>query len=138
MTPSPLRSEDGSMLPAVALLVFAGLVMVALAAGIGTWSATWREAAFAADAGATAGAGMIDEAAVYAGVLRLDPVRAEAEAVRAALQARPRPERSAGATAGADRVCVTIRQPFDPGPLRAVGIGPVEITATACAAPARG
>jgi expansin (peptidoglycan-binding protein) len=126
------------MLPALALLIFTGLVMVALAAGLGAWSATWREAAFAADAGATAGAAMLDEAAAYSGILALDPARAEAVAVGAALQARPRPERSARGTADPARVCVTVSQPFDTGPLRSVGIGPVEVTATACASPARG
>jgi hypothetical protein len=130
--------ERGSVLPAVFVLAFAGLLLLGLAVDLGRWGATWREAAFAADAGAEAGAAMIDPAAAYRGELLLDPVLAEDVAADAALRARPRPDRTVTAAGTPAEVCVTVSQPFRPTLLRAAGIGPVEVTADACARPAQG
>ncbi len=131
-------NERGSVLPMFAVIVFGGVLVVGLALDLGRWAATWREAAFAADTGATAGAAMIDVGAAYQGRLALDPVRARSTAVAGAADARPRAGRSTTAEVGAARICVTVRQPFRPTLLRAVGVGERTVTATACAVPAQG
>ena len=131
-------SERGSILPMVAVLAFGGVIVLGLAFDLGRWASTWREAAFAADAGASAGAAMIDTDAAYRGTLALDPAVARATAIGAAGTARPRPSRTADADVEPSRICVTVRQPFRPTLLRAVGVGERTVTATACAVPAQG
>ncbi len=126
-------SERGSMLPLLAVLIFVALTVTALAADVATFAATYREVAFAADAGAEAGAGTIDPAAAYAGTLRIETSAAVGIATDAALRARPRPERTATATADPNRVCVTVSQPFTPRFLPAA-----TVTVTGCAEPRRG
>ena len=133
-----MSGERGSMLPAVLLLVVAGFLVLGLAVDLGRWADTWREAAFAADAGAGAGAATIDPAQAYRGLLRVDPGPAGAAASRAALAARPRPGRSVDVDASNTRVCVTVRQPFQPSILRAVGVGNRTVRVRACAVPAQG
>ncbi len=132
------RSDAGSVLPMVAVIVFGGVMVLGLALDLGRWAATWREAAFAADTGATAGAAQIDAAAAYRGVLALDPARARATAASGAADARPRPGRVSTVDAIPARVCVTVRQQFRPTLLRIVGVGERTVTATACAVPAQG
>ena len=129
--------NDGTVLPVLALLLVGGALAVALAVDLGRCGAAWREASFAADAGAEAGAAAIDPTAAYEGRLLLDPALAEQEAVAAALAARPRAGRTASAEAEATRVCVTVHQPFPPGLLASVAVGRV-IAAAACASPAQG
>ncbi len=131
-------SDRGSVLPMFAVIVFGGVMVLGLALDLGRWASTWREAAFAADTGATAGAAMIDNVAAYRGELALDPARAQDTAVTGARDARPRAGRAASAEVTAARVCVTVRQPFRPTLLRAVGVGERMVTATACAVPAQG
>jgi len=130
-------TDRGTVLPVLALLLVGGALAVALAVDLGRCGAAWREASFAADAGAEAGAAAIDPGAAYQGRLLLDRALAEEQAVAAALAARPRPGRSAAAEAEATRVCVTVNQPFPPGLLGSVAVGRV-IAAAACASPARG
>jgi hypothetical protein len=119
------------------LLLLGGALAVALAVDLGRCGAAWREASFAADAGAEAGAAAIDPEAAYQGRLLLDPALAEQVGTAAALQARPRAGRVAAAEAETTRVCVTVHQPFPPGLLGSVAVGRV-ISATACASPAQG
>lgn len=125
------------MLPVLALLFFGGALAVALAVEVGRCAAAWREASFAADAGAEAGAAVIDPAEAYRGRLVLDPQPAEEEAVSAALAARPRAGRTASASANAEQVCVAVRQPLPPGLLGSVVTSRV-IAASACASPGQG
>ncbi len=126
-------SERGSMLPFMAALIFVALAVVALASDVIAFAATYREAAFAADAGAEAGAGVIDRVAAYGGELRLDPTAAAVVAREAALGARPRTGRTATVDATPVRVCVTVSEPFAPrfGPAAMVNV-------TGCAEPRRG
>ena len=124
-------------MPILALLLLGGALAVALAVEVGRCGAAWREASFAADAGAEAGAAAIDPAAAYRGELLLDPSPAEREAVTAALAARPRAGRVAVANADTTRVCVTVSQPFPPGLLGSVAVERL-ITASACASPGQG
>ncbi len=130
--------DRGSAVPSFFLLVVGGMLVVGLALDLGLWAAAWREAAFAADAGAEAGAAMLDAGAAYDGRLRIDAVAAGRVAEASAIGARPRGGRVAVARAGPGRVCVTVRQPFSPTVLRAIGIRARQVTARACAAPAQG
>ena len=130
--------DRGSALPALAVIVFGGLIALGLAADLGRWGATWREAAFAADAGAEAGAAMIDEAAAYRGDLLLDVPAATEMAADAARSARNRAGRKFEVEATPTQVCVTVTQPFRPGLLKAVGVKKTTVKATACAQPAKG
>jgi len=131
-------SERGSALPLLAVLVLGGMIVAGLAIDLGRWGVTWREAAFAADTGAEAGAAMIDTEAAYRDDLQLDAGRARVVAIDAALGARPRPGRTATATADVTAVCVTVRQQFRPTILRAAGVGPGVIAVEACAVPGIG
>lgn len=125
------------MIPFMAALVFAALVVVGLALDAALLAATYREAAFAADVGAEAGAAEIARDGYGQGLV-LDRERAEATAAGAALTARPRPGRSVAAAAGPTRVCVTVTDRYEPRILGAVGIGPEVITIKACAEPRQG
>lgn len=127
-------NEQGSMLPFMAALIFVGLVVVGLALDATLLAATYREVAFSADVGAESAAAMI----TGDGSLTLDREAAEAVGVAAALDARPRPGRTAVAVAGFDRVCVVVTDAYEPRILGAVGIGPTEISVEACAEPSRG
>lgn len=130
-------NERGSMLPFMAALIFTGLVVIGLALDASLLAATYREAAFAADVGAEAGAAEL-AADSYGGDPVLDPERAEASAADAALSARPRVGRSAVASADPARVCVSVTDRYQPRILGAVGVGPEVITVEACAEPRRG
>ncbi len=134
---SPM-DEEGTVLPAIALLVISGFLVLGLALDLGRWAATWRETAFAADTGAEAGAAMIDTAAAYGGELVLDGPLAGATAATAARRARPRPGRTTEVAVRPTEICVTVSQPFRPSILRALGIRTRTVTATACATPAQG
>jgi hypothetical protein len=126
------------MLPLVGALAFTGFIVVALAADSMLLAATYREVAFAADAGAEAGAAMIDHGAAYDGAILLDTDLARETGVRAALGARERHGRFAHATATPDRVCVDVSQPHGTRFLGAIGVAPVTVTVTACAEPRAG
>jgi len=130
-------SDRGTVLPVLALLMVGGALAVALSVELGRAGAAWREAAFAADAGAEAGAARLDPGAVYTGRIRLDPAAAERAAEETALDYRPRVGRRATASATTIRVCVTVTQPFPPG-LLAPFVHGRPIAVSACATPERG
>ena len=89
-------SDRGTVLPVLALLMVGGALAVALTVELGRCGAAWREASFAADAGAEAGAAHLDPGAVYSGRIRLDPAAAEEHRrATAALAVRPRVGRRA-------------------------------------------
>lgn len=130
--------DRGSVMPAVLAVIFGGFLILGLALDLGRWAYVQREAVFAADAGAQAGAAILEPAAAYGGDTRIDPGPAEVVARDAALEARPRPGRAAGASATPAEVCVTVTQPFAPSLLRAAGVAAGTVTGRACARPARG
>jgi hypothetical protein len=130
-------SDRGTVLPVIALVMVGGALAVALTVEVGRCGAAWREAAFAADAGAEAGAAILDPAAAYAGRIRLDPAAAREAAEAAALEVRPRVGRRAEAAATTTRVCVRVTQPFPPG-LLAPFVHGRPIAVSACATPERG
>ncbi len=127
-------NEQGSMMPLVAGLVLATAVIIALAVDVTLYASAVREAAFAADSGAEAGAAQIDRDSRYRGILAVDRGAAEEAAVEAALASRPRSGRSVDVIAEAGRVCVTVIQPFS---ARLVTVQ-TEIAETACAVPVEG
>jgi hypothetical protein len=130
--------ERGTALPAILVLLAAGVAALALAVELGRFAAATRETAFAADAGAEAGAAVIDTAAAYAGDLLVDPVGAAAVAFEAARRARPRPGRRIDVDATDREVCVTVTRDVEPGLLGVFGIEAWTVSATGCAVPARG
>ncbi|MGB5188360.1 MAG: hypothetical protein WBO84_14665, partial [Acidimicrobiia bacterium] len=90
-------NERGSMLPYLGALFFVGFVVLGLALDTALLAATYREAAFAADAGAEAGAAQLESGAAYAGEVVLDRETAVAAAEAASLSARSRAGRTANA-----------------------------------------
>jgi len=129
-----VSDEGGSMLPMVAGLVMATLVIIVLALDISLYSAAVREVAFAADAGAEAGASRIDVAARYEGSLVIDAGAARAAAEIAARDARPRDDRKIVVETEPTRVCVIVSQPFT---AHLVAVRST-IAVTACAIPMEG
>ena len=130
--------ERGTASPVLVLLLVAGVAALALAVELGRFAAATREVAFAADAGAEAGGARLDRAAAYGGEIRLDPTDAERVAARGARRARGRPDKTIQVAATTEEVCVTVSRTFDPGLLRAFGVGSWEVEATSCAAPRAG
>ena len=82
------------MLPAILALAFGGLLLLGVAIDLTRWSGSHREAAFAADAGAQAGAAIVSEEGLRSGGLAVDEAAAREVAIAAALRSRPRPGRS--------------------------------------------
>jgi|GEM_PF-1220274 len=131
-------NERGSMLPYLGALIFIGLVVLGLALDVALLASTYREVAFAADAGAEAGAARLDAGAAYRGSARLDRRAAIETARAAALSARPRPGRSAVAAIDGTSVCVEVTDRYQPRILGTVGVGIRDVTVRACASPRRG
>jgi hypothetical protein len=126
------------MVPYLGALLFVGLVVLGLALDVALLAATYQEVAFAADAGAEAGAAQMESSGAYAGSLRLDRSAAITAAGNAALSAHPRPGRSATATVDGNTVCVTVTDAYRPRVLGAVGVGVRSVTVRACAVPRSG
>ncbi len=133
-----MDEDRGSALPSVALLLAGSLLALGLIVDVGRWSAVQREAAFAADVGAEAGASRILVESLHRASLELDLDEARGAAVEGGLRARPRPGRVVIPDAQPDRICVSVHQPFSPGLLRFFGIGEMTVVSQACAVPARG
>jgi len=131
-------NERGSMLPYLGALFFVGFVLLALALDTALLAATYREAAFAADAGAEAGAARLEAGAVYGGEMALNRDEAVAAAETASLIARSRVGRTASAKTDGTEVCVVVVDHYKPRILGAIGIGGQGVTVTACAAPRQG
>lgn len=131
-------TDRGSATPMVAVLVLGGALLLGVTVDLGRIAAVHAEARRAARAGAEAGAAVIDVEATYRGRVVVDTIRAPETARRAALASRPRPGRTATATADHETVCVRVRQPFEPGPARIAGADRIFVSATACASPQSG
>ena len=131
-------NERGSMLPYLGALFFVGFVLLGLALDTALLAATYREAAFAADAGAEAGAAQLDAGAAYGGEMALDRATAVAAAETASLSARSRAGRTASAWADGTEVCVSVVDHYEPRILGVIGIGRQGVTVRACAAPRQG
>lgn len=131
-------NERGSMLPFLGALFFVGFVLLGLALDTALLAATYREAAFAADAGAEAGAAQLESGAAYGGEVVLDRATAVAAAEAASLSARSRVGRSASAATDGTAVCVVVVDGYEPRILGAIGIAKHGVTVKACAAPRQG
>lgn len=131
-------NERGSMLPYLGALFFIGFIVLGLALDASLLAATYREAAFAADAGAEAGAARLEVASAYHGATSLDRGPAVAAAEAASLVARPRSGRTAAATTDGVTICVSVTDRFNPRILGSIGIGTQGVTVRACAAPRQG
>ena len=130
--------ERGSVAPFLIVLLAAGVAALGLAVDLGRFAAQSREAAHAADAGAEAGAAVLDVDAAYAGRLQVDPEPAALVAADAAHRFRPRQGRSVDVEADHRSVCVTVRQQVTTGLLRVFGVAAWTVTARGCAIPASG
>jgi hypothetical protein len=131
-------NERGSMLSYLGGLFFIGFIVLGLALDTSLFAATYREAAFAADAGAEAGAAHLEVASAYHGATILDRGPAVAAAEAASLAARSRSGRTAAATTDGTTICVSVSDRFEPRILGSVGIGSEGITVRACATPRQG
>ena len=131
-------NERGSMLPYLGALFFVGFVLLGLALDTALLAATYREAAFAADAGAEAGAAQLGTGAAYGGEMALDRATAVAAAETASLSARSRAGRTASAWADGTEVCVSVVDHYEPRILGVIGIGRQGVAVRACAAPSQG
>lgn len=131
-------NERGSMLPYLGALFFIGFVVLGLALDTSLLAATYREAAFAADVGAEAGAAHLEVASAYEGTTRLDRGPAIAAAETASLAARSRSGRTAAATTDGTTICVSVTDRFEPRILGSIGVGTQGITVNACASPRQG
>lgn len=131
-------NEHGSMLPYIGALFFVGFLLLGLALDTALLAATYREAAFAADAGAEAGAAQLEAGAAYSGEMLLDPDAAIAAAETASLSARSRVGRTASASTDGVTVCVVVVDRYEPRVLGAIGIGGQGVTVRACATPRQG
>jgi hypothetical protein len=126
------------MLPYLGALFFIGFIVLGLALDTSLLAATYREAAFAADAGAEAGAAHLEVASAYHGVTNLDRRPAVAAAEAASLAARSRSGRTAAATTDGTTICVWVTDRFEPRILGSIGIGSEGIAVRACATPRQG
>ena len=131
-------NERGSMLPYLGALFFIGFVVLGLALDTSLLAATYREAAFAADVGAEAGAAHLEVSSAYEGTTRLDRGPAIAAAEMASLAARSRSGRTAAATTDGTTICVSVTDRFEPRILGTIGVGTQGITVNACASPRQG
>lgn len=131
-------NERGSMLPYLGALVFVGLVVLGLALDVTLLAAVYREASFAADVGAEAGAARLDTASAYGGVTQLDRRSAIRSARSAAAEARPRENRTAAASVDGTVVCVVVTDSYQPKILGGIGIGVRTVSVRACAEPRKG
>lgn len=131
-------NERGSMLPYLGALFFIGFVVLGLALDTSLLAATYREAAFAADTGAEAGAAQLEVDSAYEGMTRLDPGPAVAAAEAASLAARSRSGRTAAATTDGTTICIAVTDRLEPRILGSIGVGTQGITVSACAAPRQG
>jgi len=102
------------------------------------WASSHRQAAFAADAGAQAGAAVVSPEDLRVGEVVVDVGAALPIAREAALSSRPRSDRVVAVTISGNQVCVTIEQPFASPLLGALGVIPGVVLGSSCAEPARG
>ena len=134
-----IRDEHGTALPATIGLMMIGLLMVGLVFELSSWASLWRETNFVAEAAAEAGAATIDLATLRSGSVDLLPDVAVPSAVAAGNAARPRPNRViTAALVSPDTICVDVAQEYSSALLGLFGASSLQVSATACASPARG
>jgi hypothetical protein len=132
-----MKGERGSVFPILAIVLVGGVLATLIAVELGRLASERRTIAFVADMAAEAGASMVDEAAMRAGELALDPAGAHDRAFAYAGEVGP-PGALVTVVSGPAEVCVEISMPYEPRLLALVGASSVELIASACASPATG
>jgi Flp pilus assembly protein TadG len=126
------RAERGSVLVSGLLLSLALLMLIGAAVDIGHAFIVRRELTSLADDAALAASQQLDPTAIHQGALSLDPARAQQTAL-ATLSGDQLSSLQATATPAA--VSVRIERRFPTVLLRLVGIGSLDVVASATAAP---
>jgi uncharacterized membrane protein len=132
--PARLRDEHGSVLITGLLLSLALLMIIGAAVDIGHAFIVRRELVSLADDAALSGSQAIDQDALHAGTLKLDPAQARAAALRAVAT---QPGQRAHASATAATVSVQIQRRFPTILLCLAGLNTLTVSAHATAEPRR-
>lgn len=129
-----LGDECGSVLITGLLLSLALMMIIGAAVDVGHAFIVRRELVSVADDAALSGSQALDQNALHAGALKLNPGQARSAALQAvAVQ----PRQSAQATATAATVTVEVRRRFPTILLRLVGLDSLSVSAHATAQPRR-
>jgi len=132
-----MMDERGSVLPLVGGLLFVSLVMIAVTTDLALLHAAYRQTSAIADFAAEAGAGMIDQGSLHAGVVELDSAAAERTA-------RDWVERSTSDSveitvdSSKIEICVALARSHHTTALPALGIRSVVVRVRSCALPVTG
>jgi uncharacterized membrane protein len=129
-----MRNERGSVLITGLLLSLALLMIIGTAVDVGHAFIVRRELVSVADDAALTGSQAIDQNALHAGTLKLNPEQARSAALRAAVT---QPGQRATATATTASISVEIRRRFPTVLLRLVGLDSLSVSAHATAQPQR-
>jgi Flp pilus assembly protein TadG len=129
-----LRGERGSVLVTGLLLSIALVMIIGAAVDVGHAFIVRRELVSVADDAALSGSQAIDQDALQAGALKLDPGKARAAALDAVTTQRGQ---SVHATATTARVTVEIQRQFPTILLGLVGLHKLDVSAHATAEPRR-
>lgn len=132
-----MTGERGSVLPLVGGLLFVALVMIALTTDLALLHGAYRETSAVADFAAEAGAAMIDEGSLHAGVVELDGAAAERAARWWVEHSTSQPVDVTVDTEGAE-ICVALAAVHRTTALPALGIRSVVVRVRSCAVPATG
>jgi uncharacterized membrane protein len=125
-----MRNERGSVLITGLLMSLALLMIIGTAVDVGHAFIVRRELVSVADDAALSGSQAIDQNALHAGALKLNPEQARSAALRAAAT---QPGQRATATATTASISVEIRRRFPTVLLRLVGLDSLSVSAHATA-----
>lgn len=129
-----LSGERGSVLITGLLLSLALMMIIGALVDLGHAFIVRRELVSIADDAALSGSQAVDQNALHAGKLQLDPAQARAAALQAIATT---PGESSQASATSTSVTVHVQRRFATILLRLVGLGTLSVSAHATAAPRR-
>lgn len=125
------------MLPMFGGLILIAFIMIALAVELALLGTSYRAVASAADAGAEAGAAMLDVESLYESAVELDRAAAASQSMLVAAAQIAHVVDVQVATTSTE-VCVTVRDEYRPTTLAFIGVGSIDVTVTSCAVPRTG
>jgi len=128
------RDERGSVLITGLLLSLALMMIIGAAVDVGHAFIVRRELVSVADDAALTGSQVIDQSALHAGALKLNPGQARTAALQAVAT---QPGQSAQASATTATVTVAVKRRFPTVLLRLVGLDTLSVSAHATAEPRR-
>ncbi len=131
------ESEQGTMLPMTAGLIFVAFAVIALVLELSLLGAAYRDIATVADLAAEAGASMLVASAAYGGEVVLDAAQAEAEAHRVGAMWGSGDEVVA-VDSDRGRICVTVADTYKSSTLAFIGVTELPVSAKGCAEPRAG